>query len=463
MPFPSRLEPRAPHPGRISLAIALIALALGTGLAAPADAPDQSPQSPGPRGGVVRLAGRAFCDDDGPFLGLGVSYFQALRHARHDRPRLERNLAFLASRGFNYLRVLSMVAWEGLEIAPVSFTSRAGQTVPGWPDYRDRLTALLDAASRHGLRVELTIFADAQRVMPSREARLSHLDTVLSVIAGREAQLMHLEVANEAWQNGFPGAAGVADLRAFTEHLAARTPVLVAITSNDDVENPGIIALHRGSAAGLATVHFSRDTRTPEGGWLPVRDCWRAAQLPGVPPVTSNEPIGPGASVATETDPIKLCSAALFAHLAGLPGYVFHSAAGVYARESFEATPGIDALRFVRTLLPGDVANWTRNDGLEPAAPFTAYCDGQPDRYWTEVPGATQGCHRNIGAVKNGKFLCLPMGILPQGVILEARRPLQCTVRHPLTGATLTNATLAAGRRLHLPQGPGTWLVSGRE
>ncbi len=412
--------------------------------------------------GLVRLSGRSFCDRNGPFLGLGASYFQALRHAKHDRARLNNNLAFLASNGFNYVRVLSMVNWDGLEIAPVTFTNRAGHHVEAWPDYWQQFRDLLDLAGRHGLRVEVTVFADAQYVMPERSTRLAHLDGILANIAGREPRLMHLEVANEAWQNGFPGAQGVADLRAFTQYLAERTEVLVAITSNDDTSDQGIISLYRGSAADLATVHFSRDTRSAEGGWLPVRDCYRAGRLTGVPPVSSNEPIGPGSSVSSESDPIKLCSAAVFAYLAGLPGYVFHPSAGVYARERFEDTTGIDALRFIRRILPGDLASWERNDGLEPTAPFTVFCRGQPNRYWTEVSGATNGCHRNIGSAKGDAFVCFPMGILEGGVTLEARRPLRFQVINPLTGVTITNLTMTANQRFSLSQGPGALILKGR-
>lgn len=193
-------------------------------------------EDPGP----VRLCGHSLCDSNGPFLGLGVSYFQALRHAKHDRARLKSNLAFLASNGFNYIRVLSMVGWDGLEIAPVTFTNRTGRRVEAWPDYWQQFRDLLDLAGRHGLRVEVTIFADAQHVMPERSTRLAHLDGLLANIAGRESRLMHLEVANEAWQNGFPGAQGVTDLRAFAQYLGDRTEVLVAITSNDDISDQGI-------------------------------------------------------------------------------------------------------------------------------------------------------------------------------------------------------------------------------
>jgi hypothetical protein len=55
----------------------------------------------------------------------------------NDRARMESDLRFLSEQGFNYYRMLSMVgyhpAWDGLEIAPVSFTNRAGKHVEAWP------------------------------------------------------------------------------------------------------------------------------------------------------------------------------------------------------------------------------------------------------------------------------------------------------------------------------------------
>jgi len=419
----------------------------------------------------VRLNGKSLCDETGPFLGLGVSYFQALRHARYDRERLNRNLALFAAKGFNYVRILSMVSWDGLEIVPVTFTNRAGRVIPGWPDYWQQFRDLLDLVAQHGLRTEVTLFADAQYVMPSKFARQAHLEGILANIAGRESKVLHLEVANEAWQNGFPGAQGVSDLRAFAQYLADRTSVLVAITSNDDTSDRGISALYRGSAADLATVHFERDTRTPEAGWLPVRDTYRAGNLPGVPPVSSNEPIGPGSSVSSESDPIKLCAAAVFAYIANLPAYVYHSRAGVYGyarccppaggEDRFEDSAGINAYQHVRRILPPDLASWTRNDGLEPGAPFTVFCDDQPNRHWTEVRGATNGCHRNIGSAKDSHFVSFPMGILTGGVTLEARRPVQFEVIQPLTGTSVSNLTLNAGGRFTLPQGPGAYILKG--
>jgi hypothetical protein len=48
--------------------------------------------------------------------------------------------------------------------------------IPAWPDYWSQFRDLLDLVARHGLRAEMTIFADAQYVMPSKTTRRAHLD-----------------------------------------------------------------------------------------------------------------------------------------------------------------------------------------------------------------------------------------------------------------------------------------------
>lgn len=412
--------------------------------------------------GMVRVRGHALADDGGPFLGLGVSYFSALWRCRHDRKRLESDLAFLGGQGFNYLRMLSMVGWnaiwEGREIAPIRFTNRAGKAVPAWPDYWDRFRDLVDIAyDRHGLRTQITIFADAQ-LMPDKRARRAHMDGILArVLPGREHKILLIEVANEAWQNGFPGPAGIADLREFARDLAGRTNVPIAITSNHE---DSFEAVYAGSAADIATWHFSRD-KGPDAGWKPVVDCWEFGKRAGFPPVSSNEPIGPGASVASERDPIRLVMAAAFAYVAGLPMTVFHSEAGVLGRSRFEEMPGVRDFRPLLDILPGDLANWERNDGRQAGAPFTAFAGGRPDRYWPEVSDAPDGCVRNIGARRGSRFVCAPIGIRPGGLVLEARRPLDFRVYDPLTGKVVLSAVRQAGGRVRLPQGPGAYLLTG--
>lgn len=415
------------------------------------------------RAGPVRVVDHVLVDDGGPFLGLGVSYFTALWRVRHDRPRLESDLCFLSGQGFNYYRLLSMVgwyqAWEGLEIAPVAFTNRSGKRVEAWPDYWRQLAELIDLAyDGYGMRAQITVFADAQ-LMPNKQERVEHMRRLLAdVVRGREQKIVLLEVANEAWQNGFPGDRGLADLREFTRYLADRTAVPIATTSNHEDEFGKVYA---GSAADIATWHFSRDRRTDDG-WQPVYDCWEFGDRPGYPPASSKQPIGPGASVAEETSSIRLVMAAAFAYAAKLPMYVFHAEAGVFGKTRFEDTPAIKQFTHLKDVLPPDLPNWRRNDGRQEESPFTVFADGQPNRYWPEVPLSRDGCVRNIGGRKDDHFVCVPIGIRTGGLQLEAREDLQFEVFDPLSGKSIQSARLKTGERIVLPAGAGGLILKGQ-
>ena len=201
-------------------------------------------------------------------------------------------------------------------------------------------------------------------------------------------------------RTAFPGDAGVADLREFTRYLADRTEVLVATTSNHE---DSFEALYRDSAADIATWHFSRD-RAADDGWRPVIDCRRLAQVPGCPPVSSNEPIGPGASVASESDPAQLVLAAAYAFASRLPMYVFHSEAGVFGRTRFEDTPVVRDFRHLARLLPGDLANWTSVEAREPGSLLSA-----------------DGCVSLVCCRKGERLVCVPVGIRREGLALTAR------------------------------------------
>ncbi|HWN96928.1 MAG TPA: hypothetical protein VNT99_18005 [Methylomirabilota bacterium] len=415
------------------------------------------------RTGAVRVVDHALVDDGGPFLGLGVSYFTALSRCRNDRARVESDLRFLSAQGFNYYRMLSMVgwhrAWDGLEIAPVTFTNRAGQRVEAWPDYWKRLTELIDLGyDRYGMRAQITVFADAQ-LMPGKERRIEHMRRLLAdVVRGREQKIILLEVANEAWQNGFPGDQGIRDLREFTKFLADRTAVPVATTSNHEDDFAKVYA---NSAADIATWHFSRDRRTDDG-WKPVYDCWDFSDRPGFPPASSNEPIGPGASVAAESSSIRLVMAAAFAYAAKLPMYVFHSQAGVFGKTRFEDTPAIREFHRLKDILPADLPNWRRNDGKQKEAPFTVFAGGQPNRYTAEVPASRDGCVRNIGSRKEDRFVCVPIGIRADGLQIEAREDLEFEAINPLTGKSIQSARMKTGERIVLSAGPGALILTGR-
>ena len=413
----------------------------------PDSAPVKEPAALGQtaRAGRVRVVDHSLVDDNGPFLGLGVSYFTALWRYHNDRPRLESDLAFLSQQGFNYTRILSMVgwnrAWDGLEIAPVAFTSREGKTVAAWPDYWQSLAGLVDLSyDRFGIRTQITIFADAQ-LMPNKADRIEHMRRMLSeVVAGREHKIILLEVANEAWQNGFPGDEGTADLREFTRYLAERTEVPVATTSNHE---GSFETLYRDSAADIATWHFSRD-RSADEGWRPVIDCRRLAQVPGCPPVSSNEPIGPGSSVSSESDTAKLVLAAAYAYASRLPMYVFHSQAGVFGKTRFEDTPAVGSYRHIARILPNDLANWRTSDGNDPDSPVGA-----------------EGCVSMACNISGDRIVCIPVGIRPEGLTLTARMPMELRAVDLLTGKEITKTKMTSGQRVTLPAASGAWVLMG--
>lgn len=415
------------------------------------------------RNGAVRVVDHALVDDQGPFLGLGVSYFTALWRCRNERGRFESDLQFLSEQGFNYYRMLSMVghngAWDGLEVPPVTFTSREDKRVEAWPDYWKQLTEMVDLAyDRYGMRAQITIFADAQ-LMPRKEDRIEHMRRLLTeVVSGREQKVILIEVANEAWQNGFPGEEGAKDLREFTKFLADRTAVPVATTSNheDDFEKT-----YDNSAADIATWHFSRDLQTDDG-WKPVYDCWDYGDRTGFPPASSNEPIGPGSSVATEHSGIRLVMAAAFAWTAKLPMYVFHSKAGVMGKTRFEETPSIRDFRHLQKILPPDLAGWHRNDGKQDEAPFTIFAGGLPNRHAAEVPESQDGCVRNTGSRKEDRFVCVPIGIRKGGFQIEAREEVAFDAIDPLTAKILLSAKMRAGERMVLPASAGGLILMGR-
>jgi hypothetical protein len=125
--------------------------------------------------------------------------------------------------------------------------------------------------------------------------------------------------------------------------------------------------------------------------------------------------------------------------------------------------PGLNDYAHLSQILPGDLPAWTRNDGKEAAAPFTVFCNGQPNKYWNQVPGATDGCYWNVGGINGDQFVCCPVGILSGGLTLQARRNLNFRVYHPITGAVIDTRAMTTGQSFTLPQGPQAYIIRSVE
>jgi hypothetical protein len=419
----------------------------GTSLdTAVADAPTMET---GPlRRGSVRLDGRVLRDDGGPFLGLGTTMMWAAWAYKNDRPKLEAALSLLSKNGFNYIRALGVVGdytapdgWDGREIDW------------HWPDYADVIAGLTDLAfDKYALRVEWTLIGDGQKNIPDEADRKKLVDTFIAMSKGREHKIMHFEIANEAWQNGFSGDTGLAQLRALSSDMKGKTEILVAASAPDGQTCGDWQRMYNGGIADLATIHFDRDISTVEGGWRPVRMPWELGNCMGMPVGSNNEPIGPGSSVASENEPVRLVAAAITTWVAQLPFYVLHTRAGVRGDVDFATMPGIDAFVGLMSRVPADLPGWERKNMQWADAPFVFYADDQADKTWPEVAGATSGVIRAYGAVKGDEFFVFPIGI-KSSVTIAPRKNLDFEVIDPMNGKSIGKQTLDAGKKVSISGG----------
>ena len=102
----------------------------------------------------MRLSGSSLEDDGGKFLGLGFTYMRSMQRCKYDRNRWLSDLAAMASKGFNYQRMLSMVSWAGLEIMPINGNNGNRRSrSPAWPDYWQQFRDCIDIAyDNYGIR-----------------------------------------------------------------------------------------------------------------------------------------------------------------------------------------------------------------------------------------------------------------------------------------------------------------------
>jgi hypothetical protein len=390
--------------------------------------------------GVVRLEGRALADDDGPFLALGATLFWALWGEAHAPDVLDANLRWLAERGVDYVRVLGMVGAE-------SWADR--RIDPAAPDYWRSVDGLVARATRHGLRLQVTLFADAQVMMPDRAARLRFVDAWAERVNARPDRFVLVEIANEAWQNGLRD---VDELRALGARLQDRTHVLVALSSpvGDGPFSP--CAMYAGARADLATMHYDRDVKTM-GPWGPV---WQPWHWPGrfdaecrgrLPTAVNNEPIGPQSSVEQDANPTRLVMAYVTTFVAGNAAYVVHTGAGVRGggasdRDAGRAAnlwdvPGLDralaGMAAAKRYLPSDLATWSRREPGDAALPVGGLADAL-------AAGSLAGA---FAATSGSRFIVVLLGLV-HPVEIQARRACALDVRMPGDGSVAARHELAA-------------------
>ncbi len=292
------------------------------------------------------------------------------------------------------------------------------QTDPQWTDYDAIIAGMTDLAyDRYGLRVQWTLFGGAPST-PSGPSREALVDRFAALARGREHKIFAFEIANEAWQNGFAGPEGLAELRRLGQRLNEKTPVLVALSSPS---KGAACATYAGSGADAMTLHYERGFGT-EGPTGPLRRPWSfpaaydgkcRGQLP--PIVLNNEPIGPESSVRQDDSPSRIAAGYVMTFLAGNAAYVLHSGPGIRGggaadvssklqrHAHFDELPSFKpitaALAAAKQYLPPGLANWTRHAPNAETAPI-------------------RGVDSLFTASSEGRFIALAVGITAAG-----RRP----------------------------------------
>jgi hypothetical protein len=397
------------------------------------------------RRGIVRAERRVFVDDDGPYLGVGASLFWAGWGAANDLPRLEKNLAWLKAQRVDYIRAIAVVG-------PTGWSDR---TMPAG-DVEQTISHTTEVARAHGLRVAWSLFGNVDKA-PTPADRERTVRLAAAQIAARADAVQYCEVGNEAWQTGFAGAAGIAELRQLARILRDTIPNLVSLTSPQTDQD--ISALYDGSPATLMGVHPDRNITGQGGIWRPVRQCWdyRDSRVPWV----IDEPIGHKSTVAEDFDPLRQAMAAANGWLTGAAGYVVHAGAGIRGggREDLDKgreanwfdVPGaaavFAAINTMRDLLPRDLPNFDHHNAGWATYPFESSLLTQPAG--SSLADRNGYLRAFAATAPDGRLVCLPM-LAREPLPFQARRPMHLGIHEPLTGALLDQCDLRAGETFTL-------------
>ena len=392
------------------------------------------------RTGAVRIQGRAVADAAGPFNALGATLFWGAWAYRSDRPRLERNLESLSAAGIDYVRVLGSVGGA-------SWKDR--QADPRWPDYDAIIAGMTDLAyDKYGVRVQWTLFGGAP-FTPSGVARQTLVDRFAAMARGREHKIFAFEIANEAYQNGFAGTEGLAELRTLGRRLSANTTVLVALSSPRSGE---ACATYAGAGVDVMTLHYQRGFGS-EGPLRPLSRPWgfpasydRACRGELPPVVFNNEPIGPESSVRQDDAPARIAAGYVMTFLAGNASYVFHAGPGIRGggaadvnsplrrHAHFDELPSFAAiaraLTAAKEYLPPGLANWSRVSAKAATAPL-------------------QGYERLYTATSEKRFVTLALG-MEHPVTLRAHDNASLEIRELTAGKIVKRMKVAAGDSIEL-------------
>jgi hypothetical protein len=295
-----------------------------------------------------------------------------------ERDRIDSHLRWIASHGFDYVRVIATGLRKGTLDRSLD---------PSQASYQSGIAGFTDLAWSLGLRVQWTIFG-ATYDAPTMAERRQAVDHLCDALQGRQQAVFSVEIGNEAWSNGFPGDAGRDELTALVSRVRDRLPNLVAPTcphTGDDITKAAVQYYYEDTRATVCGEHYARKIAAPDGIWRHTKKPWRESMftVDGCCALRMNqEPMGPESSGEETNDPLVLATDAAVTWVSGVGAYLLHCGGGIYGvadpshgrPANLWETVNIDAicsgLRTVRGLLPAGLPNWSKHKSNASTAPF---------------------------------------------------------------------------------------------
>ena len=322
-----------------------------------ATAPPGPPETPAPfpSTGRAELIGmRAVGANGRPQLWLGLSRFYWGHDWLYDRDRVLREMDADVAHGFDYVRVFAQVEtidsdtyWAGRETKPYEFTAN------------DMVRMTTEAAQR-GLRIAWTLIGKGGAFHRHDNWRAAKEFVRERTAALQEVPegVLFIETMNEPGAAGGVSSAGeLLELHAFTRHANGRGLILAtgATFCGDGATafSPHTWASTKGM---VGVVHLDRSlgghSEYPDRPW---RQPWDVGLMND--PWVDGEAIGPGASVNSERDDVRLTGHRAVAFLCGAFASCLHGEPGIRGLIPWEDEPAYDTARRSKMYLPGDLAN----------------------------------------------------------------------------------------------------------
>ena len=361
------------------------------------------------------------------------------------------HLAWFAAKGFDYVRILGEVDWEGRSIEP------------SWPDYVQVLREFVDMAyGQFGLRVEVTILGGRQyeegtgvrRYVPVEVAR-----TVATALEDRQHAVMLFEMANEWDRLDKVSGADLIEMAAIVESLNAN---LVAL-SNPGGDGYGQMRSATDVANASAYVIHPRRSKH-DHGWSHVRQGYDFKDFDRAYSITNRR----GRNrlwcrwIVRYSWRVRgrsgLSAAARGTCCISGPGCLASRFRRTCRPADVWDVPGIDAMveavRGVDVLLPSGVENWQVVNNGRSTHPLPLH---PHDGFWEgDMPGPA--VNKNYAAISGDQFVVMLIGVKSAGTTGPvpagtARRACVVEASDPVTRLRVASATLAAGQ---------SWTVPGR-